>query len=758
MPGVQTGRERRVSQRCRFTPDTRRVGDDGPVRRLRALPWKRLLLLGLPGAVLAVLVALGVGYAVTDIPPASAVSQEQATVLRYADGSELGRLGTNREILDIGEISEPAQKAVLAAEDRGFYTEPGISPKGIARALFTNVRGGGSVQQGGSTITQQYAKNAFLTSERTYRRKVKEVFIALKMTRQRDKSQILADYLNTIYFGRGAYGIEAASAAYFGPGVHAKDLTAEQGAVLASSIRSPAGYDPVRHRARARERWNYVLDGMVGQDWLSAQDRAAARYPKVRKTATAGIDLSEPIGHVVGAVQDELLAKGFDEDEVARGGLDITTTIDKKGQEAAVRAVEQVNGGKKGDKALQGALVSVEPGTGAVRAYYAGANGTGLDQAGGVVPTDGPDGGLHQPGSSFKPYVLAAALRDGIPLTHVLDGSSPREFPDGQTIRNFEGESTGQVDLVQATEESVNTAYYDLALQVGAPKVAELARAAGVRDDAPLAEPDGNVRTIIALGAYYVHVTDQAAGYAAFANGGEEAAPYLVQKVVRDGKPTYRAQPETRRAFSKDVAADATYAMQQVVLSGTGVAAQLAGGRPAAGKTGTTSDNKDVWFAGFTPQLATAVWFGYGRPRTITIPGLSTQATGGSVSASVWKQYMDVALQGQPVEDFPPRAFVGGATPAPTQAYVPPAPPAATTAPPATTTAPAPTTAAPTRSATATPTPPPTPTPTPTRTTPPPTTTRPPAPTPTRTPTPAPTTSSPTPSRSPGADPTGPPG
>ncbi len=683
------------------------------VRRLRGLPWKRILVLGPLSLLLLLLVLFGVAYATTTVPPASAVSQSQSTIIRYASGEELARIGTNRQLVPISQVSDPAQKAVLAAEDRGFYSEPGISPKGIARALFTNLKGGGSVQQGGSTITQQYAKNAFLTSQRTYTRKLKEVLIALKMTRQRSKQEILGDYLNTIYFGRGAYGIEAASRAYFGAAATAATLTPEQGAVLASSVRSPSGYDPAKHPQAARDRWDYVLDGMVSQGWLSASDRAAATYPAVVAPGSVGSgDLSGPNGHVVDAVLEELQHEGFTDATVAAGGLTVTTTVDRASQDAAVAAVQTVNKGDRSDTALQGALVAVVPGDGAVRAYYGGANGSGLDYAGGVVP-----GGqvVHQPGSSMKPYVLATALQQGISLGTVYDGSSPQTI-SGQRIGNAGGEQGGRVDLATGLAQSLNTVYFRLAVDVGPAKVAATAHAAGIPGDVKLTNPQtGVVEGGIALGQYEVHVTDQAAGYATFAAQGVAATPYVVAKVVRGASTEYQARPRTRQALPADVSADTTYAMQQVITSGTGTRARLAGGRPAAGKTGTTDASNNVWFVGFTPQLATAVWFGYGDPARSVAGANGRESSGGAISAPVWKAFMDAALKGQPVQPLPRRAGVGRVSPS---FGVPP-----TTPPPARTTAPTSTPSAtpsstPTAAPTSTPTtaPPGSPTPTATRT------------------------------------------
>ncbi len=641
---------------------------------MRRLPWKKIFGFGVPGVLLALVALFVVGYLSTTIPKASALSTNQSTVIRYAGGEELARLGINRVQVPLSQVSDPAQKAVLAAEDRGYYSEPGISLRGIARALFTNIKGGGT-SQGGSTITQQYAKNAYLTQQRTYSRKLREVFIALKMTRERTKEQVLGDYLNTIYFGRGAYGIEAASKVYFGPTASAATLTPEQGAVLAASIRSPTGYDPSKHPQAARDRWNYVLDGMVHERWLSAVDRTAAVYPQVVApgAVSGAADLSGPDGHLTTAVQDELAARGFPEDQLNAGGLVVQTTLRKPAQDAAVAAVQKVTGADRAGAGLQGALVAVEPGTGAVVAYYGGANGQGLDYAGGVAHRPGDNSVIRQPGSSFKPYVLATALSQGISLSSTFDGSSPRTFPGYGQIKNFGNSSFGPVDLVTATQNSINTAYFDLGLKVGPAKVAATAHAAGIPGDVTLASTGGQVDGGIALGTYEVHVIDQASGFATFADGGQAAPPFVVASVTRGGKEVYAHKVALTTAFSPQVAADATYAMQQVVRAGSGTRAQLSGGRPAAGKTGTTSDAKDVWFVGFTPQLSAAVWFGFGDPKPIEVAG--TQATGGALSSGVWKAFMDAAMKGLPVKQFPPRAFVGraqgGVVPRPSRTATP---------------------------------------------------------------------------------------
>lgn len=633
-----------------------------PIRRRRLSRRARRILLLTPLALLGLLIILaGVVYAATKVPNPSDVSTAQTTVVAYADGTtEIGRLGSqNRTDVPLSRVPQQVRQAVLAAEDRNYYSEPGISVPGIARAVLANLRGG-SVQQGGSTITQQYAKNAYLTQARTFRRKIREIFIAVKLDRTRSKDTVLEDYLNTIYFGRGAYGIEAAAQTYFAKSVDV--LTVEQGAVLAASIRSPSGYDPALHPQAARERWRYVLDGMTKQGWLEPARAAAAVYPTLAPRQAAANQLTGPKGYLVRQVEDELTARGIAEDTVHRSGLRVTTTIDVAAQQAAVTAGDSVLGGNA-PADLRQALVAIEPGTGRIRAEYAGKDYV-TNPFNTVVQAD------VQPGSSFKPYVLLAALRAGIGVRSRYDGSSPQTFR-GQQVTNFADEQFGDIDLVTATAHSVNTVYVPLALDAGLDNVVRAAADAGITSPMDIGGATG-AGTSLALGGFGrgVHPLDQAAAYAAFAARGVAAAPYLVEKVTNaEGRTLYQAAPTATPKFDRAVVDDATFAMQSVVDDGTATNAQLSGGRPAAGKTGTTSGNTAAWFCGYTPQLAAvSVLFRDGNAPLQGIAGVS-EVTGGTLPASIWKTFMDQALQGQPVRRFASPAYVGStryAGPSPT--------------------------------------------------------------------------------------------
>jgi membrane peptidoglycan carboxypeptidase len=474
------------------------------------------------------------------------------------------------------------------------------------------------------------------------------------MSQTVSKDTILEDYLNTIYFGRGAYGIEAAAQTYFHtPAAH---LTAAQGAVLASSIRSPAGYDPAHHLAKAKDRWAFVVKGMTDKGWLNAADAAALRYPAVDPIKQ---DASFPgtLDYVRQQVIAELGTHGITESQLQSGGLQVRTTIDKQAEDAAVTTEQKlVEAQSSGTNPPVSALVSIEPRTGRVVAYYGGKGG-GFDYA---------SDGRVQPGSSMKPYVLATALTEGKSLSTQYDGSSPQTVC-GQLAHNDSGDPPfGNIDLATGLEFSVNTVYLHLACDVGPNKIRDLAHKAGLGPD-PL-DGQGSPSAQIALGSggYEIRPIDQADGYATFAGQGVQADPYFVEAVYRvhngkrDSKPFYTHKQQHQTAFSADVAADATSAMVKVVQGGTGTNAQLSG-RPTAGKTGTTGKNTNAWFCGFTPQLATAVWIGNVHGGTVTLGG-KKGIYGGTVPAQIFKQYMDAALQGKPVMQFPPKVGVGTAT------------------------------------------------------------------------------------------------
>ena len=611
---------------------------------------------------LALMALIGIAYAATPIPQPNDLISAQTTIVYFDDGkTEIGRFGEqNRIIVPLDQVPDHVQKAVLAAEDRSFYENRGISPTGIARAFWTNLRGGAI--QGGSTITQQYAKNAYLSSERTYKRKFKEFFIAVKLARRDDKDSILEDYLNTIYFGRGAYGIQTAAQTYFGKDV--KNLTVEEGAVLASVIRSPANYDPVDDAERLKSRFDYVLDGMVAKGWLEGGKRNGMQVPKLAeaKKPRGGTDF-----YLLDTVRRELKANGFTDQDIDLGGLRVTSTFDRRSQRAAVRAVRQERP-RENARNVHIGLSAVQPGTGAVVAMYGGGEAGQLNEA---------TQARVQPGSAFKAFTLSAALRDDISLKSRFWGNSPLEVPgtDKEVNNEFDNDYGSSVDLVTATEESINTAFVDLSLEMGARKVVEAAVDAGIPEDTP----GLTANAVTTLGTASVRNIDMASAYATFAAQGEAAQWYVVQEVKgANGGTRYRAKPKTSRAFDEDVMADLSYALQQVVRNGTGAEAQSLG-RPAAGKTGTAALRPDTttsaWFVGFTPQLSAAVDFykGTGKADLDGVGGLPT-FFGGEYPARIWTAFMTAALQGKGIKEFPPPANVGEAvnpqptsTPSPTK-------------------------------------------------------------------------------------------
>jgi membrane peptidoglycan carboxypeptidase len=675
----------------------------------------------------------------TSIPQPNQLATAQSTIIYFADGKhEIGRIGAlNRVDVPLRTVPKHVRDAVLAAEDRRFYSEPGISVTGIARALWVDVRGG-DVTQGGSTITQQYAKNYYLTQNRTVTRKLREIVIALKLDEQLSKDRILQNYLNTIYFGRGAYGIASASRAYFGKDV--SKLTPAEGAVLAAVIRAPSYYDPgvADNRDRAESRWRYVLDGMVRFGDVTQSQADSMAFPKVKPLSTQ--HKGGPNGFLVQMVHDELLKHGFTDDQINLGGLRVVTTIDRHAQQAAITAENKLFTSivkDKGKNPPVSSLAAVRPGDGGIVALYGGRNYGAGGCANGISCFNLATQAMAQPGSSFKPYTLATAIEQGIGIKSRMDGPPTWTDPQGNVVRNDSGESCHNCDLVTALAKSINTIFVPLADKVGPRHIAETAHAAGIPDNVPLQDPNGYVTDRVTLGVFPVHPIDQAVGIATFAARGEQADPYIVAKVLNvRGKTLYRAHAHTNQAFSTGVADDVSYAMQHVVSEGTATAAQLDGGRPAAGKTGTTQNNTNAWFIGYTApgpgQISAAVWVGHAKsvaPLT-DVSGYTGGVYGGTLPARIWKAFMDAAMQGKPVEQFPPPKYVGAAVNAHPSRSSTPSP--TTSSPTPTTSTPAPTT-----------TPPPTTTtPPPTTTTPPPTTTQPPPPTTTGAAPPAPPTTS----------------
>lgn len=631
-----------------------------------------LLVWGLAAVVGSFLVALA-GYLLVEIPAAKAAASAQSNVFLYADGTQLARTGeVNRVKVPLSQVPAGVRHAVLAAEDRDFYHDPAVDVTAMARATWNMLRGQGT--QSGSTITQQFVKNYYLNQEQTLSRKIKELVIALKLDQETSKDEILAGYLNTSYFGRGAYGIQAAARAYYGKDT--PDLTTAEGAYLASLLNAPSAYDvrtSPENADAARARWEYVLDGMVSEGWLGEERRRELTFPwpdPVKPPA----DRAGQRGYLVEAVEDHLLASGVvDERELAAGGLRVTTTIEPERQRALTASVaDQLlsslsPGERTADSYVRAGATSVDVDTGHVVAMYGGRDYT-EQYVNSATRRD------YQAASTFKPFVYAAALQHDVRTSDddcligpqaKYDGTSGREVtdrdgdPTGWAPRNQGDEDYGMITVAEAMDSSVNAVFAQMGADVGAERVRDTAVALGIPAETPgLAEAGGS----IALGTATPSTLDLAQAYATLAAHGVHRPAVLVTEVTVNGERLKLPGPDPERALSRRAADGTTALLRGVVAEGSGMAAQSAG-RPAAGKTGTAEHDRAAWFAGYTPELATAVAvFGQdprtGEQRELHGVGGLDRVGGGTFPAQIWGQYTAGALAGEPVRDFALRGRV----------------------------------------------------------------------------------------------------
>ncbi|MEU1278201.1 transglycosylase domain-containing protein [Streptomyces sp. NPDC005805] len=660
------------SQQQRWTPrDATVAGATGPEAakaRRRRTGWRRVIptwRMVLGAALLVVLLTAGAftaGYLLVDIPAANDSATAQTNVYLYRDGTQIARDGdVNRENVRLTEVPLTVRRAVLAAEDRDFYSAPAIDPMAMVRAGWNTVTGKG--RQSGSTITQQYVKNYYLAQEQTVTRKVKEFFIAVKLGREQSKDEILRGYLNTSYFGRNAYGIQAAAHAYYGK--DAADLDTAEGAYLASLLNAPSQYDITTHpqnRGAALARWNYVLDGMVKEGWLTPAERAGMRFPAPQQAGRSP-GLSGQRGYIVQAVEEYLARTGtVDEKSLAAGGYRITTTLDPGMQDAFAEAVgervtSRLDEGNEADRNVRVGGASIDPATGKVVAMYGGVDYT-RQYVNNATRRD------YQVGSTFKPFVFAAAVensattQDGRPITPntVYDGTSARPVQGwpgaAYTPENEDDVSFGPLSVSRATDESVNAVYAQMAVDVGPDDVRRTAIALGL----PAATPDLTASPSIALGPATASVVDMAEAYATLAAHGKRTPYTIVESLTRNGTEVALPDRTPRRAVSREAADTTTAVLRNVVEGGTGAAASAVG-RPAAGKTGTAEEDRAAWFAGYTPDLVTVVAVMGQNPKTGAQTPLygalgAARINGGGVPAEIWADYTTAVLEGSEVSDF----------------------------------------------------------------------------------------------------------
>ena len=562
------------------------------------------------------------------------------TFIYAADNSRLGVIPAerNRQPVPLGQISPWMPKATVAIEDRRFYQHNGIDAEGIARAVWKNVSAG-QVVEGGSTITQQLVRNLYIGRERTVERKLKEACLALKLDNAWTKNRILATYMNQVYYGNLAYGIEAAAETYYSK--HARELNLPQAALLAGLPQAPSSYDPFRQHQIATTRRNQVLRALLNEGDI---DQAQYDWAKSRglglKAGRLYKEIREP--DFFGYVRDQLIAE-YGAGTVRSGGLRVYTTIDPRFQHAAQAAIKETLY-EKGDPAA--GVISINPKNGAIRAMTAVIPGNTKNQFNLLSQ------GRRQSGSTFKTFVLTTAVEQGINPASTTYLSAPfyyRPDPNGNCDdgtwwcpETYDHTYTGWTTIERATLRSDNTVYAQLTLDVTPEAVAAMARKLGVRS--PLTV-DGAVVPSIGLGAMDVSPLDMASAYATLAAGGIYSEPMAIRKVILpDGEDTSAGwgKPKRKRVISDGVAAAVTRILEENVQYGTGVGANY--GQPAAGKTGTTEEWSDAWFCGYTPRLGTTVWVGYPRAKIPMTSVHGIRVTGGSFPAQIWRLFMSSAI------------------------------------------------------------------------------------------------------------------
>jgi membrane peptidoglycan carboxypeptidase len=619
--------------------------------------------------VLVVGAAVG-AYVTTDIPLGLDEVNDQTTTIYYSDGvTPIATIANEtRTKVDFADLPDWVGNAVVASEDATFWTNTGIDPRGIVRALVNNLQGG--PRQGGSTLTQQYVERTLTDTNTSVVGKIREMIIAIKVTRSTPKETILESYLNTIYWGRNVNGIEAAAQTYFG--IPAADLTVSQAALLAGIIPSPNAWDPDVNPDMAKARWERVMDRMLTEGFITQAQFNDATFPDFNPIPPASNVLGGQVGYLVQMVEEELQAAPRYQDNpewIRTQGLSIVTTIDQHLQDTAVAVAESAFAGDApADPAkLSVGIVAMDPTNGELRAVYGGADYV-------TQQFNFATQGRAQAGSTFKPITLIAALDQGHTLDETFNGNSDY-VGDGWTeqnpLRNFANQNFGQINLVDATANSVNTVYAQLGIDIGPQATVDMAHRLGI----PV-EEDPNAPGFIApvpsnvLGSASVRPVDLAAVYATIAGGGARVTPHVVRSVTRDGNLEYVGPTTRTQEVDPEIIAAATYAMTQVVERGSGAAARELG-RPVAGKTGTSNNNISSWFAGFVPQLVTVVGLHQESDRVeeaITPFGewvdSPTGMTGSTFPATAWTQFMQVAVANEPILGFP--------------AYTPPTPPSPT--------------------------------------------------------------------------------